>query len=162
MGPMHHSSPLRSVFGLALLVSGVIMGTTRCDFGTVTGDPPKDTSGTQAGYATLTITNAFTHNPGDFEFNLYAPNATLIDNSTPVQKLGEVREGAAVTVKIPKGQWKLGFVVESLAEPIRDMANTGVGWPKLAFADSGKYNLLLYTKEDEGRNYITHDIPEVP
>jgi hypothetical protein len=150
-----------SLFGFSLVLAGLVMTTARCDFGTVSGEPAKDTSEVKNGYASLTITNAFTQDPGDFEFNLYAPNATLVDNSTPVQKLGEVREGQSITVKIPKGTWKLGYVVESLAEPVRDLANTGVEWPKLAFADSGKYTLLMYTNEDESRNYLTHNIPEV-
>jgi hypothetical protein len=152
---------LRPLLALAPLLASAFYCVS-CDLGTVSGQSPTDSTTTKAGYATLTIVNAIEHDPGTFTFNLYYPNSTLIDNSTPVQKLGDIAEGATRTFQIPKGTWKLGYVFESIAEPIRDLANTGTGWPKLTFADSGKYDLLLFTKDEENRNYITHNIPEGP
>lgn len=138
--------------GLALaLPPGMLAGCETVQL----GDPPKDTTGTESGTATIAFTNRRETDAGVLTFILYAARTELLASPVPQQILGKVGVLQTVTFSVPAGKWKLGYEDnEGLFHnmPVDAYEGSSQDWPVVVLSKDKSYQIVLET--DQGGHTV--------
>lgn len=142
---------------MALAMALGLGGCEPIQFGPETAEP----GDTAAAEASLFLSNRREVDPGPLTFLFFPPAVQDIETVAPARTYGPVGFEKSLTVKVPAGQWKIGYRMES--GDLRPMPNseseaTDAGWPVVTLSKGKAYQILIET--DVGGNTVwRYDLP---